>query len=210
MIDRRHLLGAALAWRPWRRMRPRALAQNKDCSGDDGKPTQTWRLPSEIVLDLPGVSRPARRRPTPSSTSSSTTIAPGAKSRRPISTGSSPATGISACASSRIRSCRSAACRRPRSFSPCSPSRATRRPMRSTGRCSAHRGQVSGEDALAEISRAKLDRATVEKHADSDDIRIALRKHAATSRALGMEATPSFAMNGMGVGGWPGAGRSRA
>ena len=69
----------------------------------------------------------------------------------------------------------------------------------------AHRGQVAGQDALAALADLKLDRAAVEERADSEEIIATLKKHVAISRALGMEATPSFAVNGMGIAGWPGA-----
>ena len=49
-----------------------------------------------------------------------------------------------------------------------------------------------------------FDAKALEDKADSDEIRKQLTLHTQTGRALAMDATPSFAMNGAGVGGWPG------
>jgi protein-disulfide isomerase len=68
----------------------------------------------------------------------------------------------------------------------------------------SRKGQVEGLIALEEAARLKLDRAAIEARADSDEIRGQLKAQMAVARALQMEATPSFAINGSGVGGWPG------
>jgi protein-disulfide isomerase len=199
MIDRRLFIGGALALAP-------AAARSAELLGDDGKAAQTWRLPSEIVLDLPQVVAAGSKSPDAILYEFFDYNCPWCKKSAPdldklvagdkafslrliqnpiLSLGSVQAAKVVLAVHSLAGDASAYAVHRA---------------------LLAHRGQVSGEDALAVIARAKLDRAKVEERADSDDIRIALRKHAATSRALGMDATPSFAMNGMGVGGWPGAG----
>ena len=67
-----------------------------------------------------------------------------------------------------------------------------------------HRGQIDGMSALDHARKLGLDAKALEEKADSEEIRKQLTLHTQTGRALGMDATPSFAMNGMGVGGWPG------
>ena len=56
----------------------------------------------------------------------------------------------------------------------------------------------------ARISALNVQMAKLEEKADGEDMRKQLILHVQTGRALAMDATPSFAMNGTGVGGWPG------
>ena len=63
--------------------------------------------------------------------------------------------------------------------------------------------------ALEEARALKLDRAALETRADSDEMRAILKRQMDVARALAMEATPSFAVNGRGVGGWPGGAAMR-
>ena len=197
MIDRRAvLLGAA------------ALAANsasaQELLGDDGKPAQTWRLPSQIALDPPG------------------TIFAGAKSPDAILTEffdyNCPWCKKSAADLDRMVAS-------DKDFS----LRLVQNPILSLGSVQVakvvlavralagdgvayrlhrtlllRRGQVSGQEALAEAAALKLDRKAVEERGDSEEIVQQLRRHGAISRALGMEATPSFAINAVGIGGWPG------
>lgn len=199
MIDRRAWLAgaaASLAIVP-------AFAQ--ELLGDDGKPAQTWRLPSQIALDPPGL------------------IAAGSKSPDAILTEffdyNCPWCKKSAADLDRMVAS-------DKDFS----LRLVQNPILSLGSVQAakvalavrslagdatayrlhrallmRRGQVSGQDALAEAAALKLDPKAVEERADTDEIMQQLRKHGAISRALGMEATPSFAINAVGIGGWPGA-----
>ena len=199
MIDRRIFLGAVFALAP-------GFVRAGDLLGDDGKPAQTWRLPSEITLDLPQVVAAGAKSPDAILYEFFDYNCPWCKKSAPdldkllagdrnfsLRLIQNPILSLGSVQASKVVLA-------VRSMAGDSAAYTVHRALL------AHRGQVSGEDALSELSRIKLDRAKVEERADSDDIRTALRKHAATSRALGMEATPSFAMNGMGVGGWPGAG----
>lgn len=68
----------------------------------------------------------------------------------------------------------------------------------------AHRGPIDGMGALGHAKKLGLDAKKLEEKADGEDMRKQLILHVQTGRALAMDATPSFAMNGTGVGGWPG------
>ena len=200
MIDRRGLLiaGAGLL------ATGGGFAQARELLGDDGKPAQAWRLPSEIALDPEGL------------------IVAGGKAPDAILTEffdyNCPWCKKSAVDLDHI-------VRSDRNFS----LRLVQNPVLSLGSVQAakvalavralagdekayrfhhallsRRGQVTGQEALAEAAALKLDMKAVEDRADSDEILAQLKKHTAISRSLGMEATPSFAMVGMGVAGWPG------
>jgi protein-disulfide isomerase len=201
MIDRRALLIAGAGALAGVRA---AIAQGKDFVGDDGKPAQTWRLPSQIAIDPEGV------------------IAAGGKSPDAILTEffdyNCPWCKKSAADLDRLVST-------DKNFS----LRLVQNPVLSLGSVQAakvalavralagddkayrfhrallaRRGQVTGQEALAEAAALKLDAKAVEDKADSEEILLQLKKHTAISRALGMEATPSFAIVGMGIAGWPG------
>jgi protein-disulfide isomerase len=183
----------------------RVFAQAKELLGDDGKPAQTWRLPSEIALDPEGL------------------IVAGGKTPDAILTEffdyNCPWCKKSAADLDRLVGS-------DRNFS----LRLVQNPVLSLGSVQAakvalavravagdekayrfhhallsRRGQVTGQEALAEAAAQKLDAKAVEDRADSEEILAQLKKHTAISRSLGMEATPSFAIVGMGVAGWPGA-----
>ncbi|MDE2579575.1 MAG: DsbA family protein [Hyphomicrobiales bacterium] len=66
------------------------------------------------------------------------------------------------------------------------------------------RGRVAGPEALAEAQALKLDAKKIEARADSEEIITRVMRQAKAAAALGMSTTPSFAMNGVGIGGWPG------
>jgi protein-disulfide isomerase len=203
MIDRRLLLGGLGAM-------PFALAsahaQEKELLGDDGKPATTWRLPSEIALDMPGVIVVGAASPDVIVYEFFDYNCPWCKKSAPdmdklvrsdrnlslrfvqnsiLSLGSVQAAKVVLAVRATVGDAKAYALHRA---------------------LLAHRGQVTGTEALAEVARMKLDVAAIETSADTDELRLQLRRHNATSRSLGMEATPSFAVNGMGIGGWPGAG----
>ena len=202
MIDRRALLAAGAAAVVTRNG---AIAEGKDLLGEDGKPVQTWRLPSEIALDPPGLIVAGGKSPDVIVTEFFDYNCPWCKKsvgdldrlvnadrdfslrlvQNPIlSLGSVQATKVVLAV---------------RAIAGDAPAYRLHRALL------AHRGQVAGQDALAALADLKLDRAAVEERADSEEIIATLKKHVAISRALGMEATPSFAVNGMGIAGWPGA-----
>lgn len=200
MIDRRGMIigTGALAIAPFR-------AEAQELLADDGKPVSTWRLPSDISLEPPGL------------------IVAGAKSPDVILTEffdyNCPWCRKSAGDLDRL-------VKSDRNFS----LRLIQNPVLSLGSVQAakvalavravagdarayrfhhallsHRGQVTGQEALGQAASLGLDVAAIEARADSDDTVLALKKHSAIARSLAMEATPSFAINGMGVAGWPGA-----
>lgn len=200
MIDRRSfVLGAA-------GVGIAVAARAAELLGDDGKPLSTWRLPSEIALDPPGL------------------IVAGGKSPDAIVTEffdyNCPWCKKSAGDLDRL-------VQGDKDFS----LRLVQNPVLSLGSVQAakvalavralagdataykfhrallvRRGQVTGQEALAEATALRLDRKAVEEKADSEELIQQLRRHGAISRALAMDATPSFAVNGMGIAGWPGAG----
>jgi protein-disulfide isomerase len=199
MIDRRMLIGGALALAPF-------PVRAGELLGDDGKPPQTWRLPSEIVLDVPLVIAAGSQSPDAILYEFFDYNCPWCRKSAPdlhklvvadkdfslrliqnpvLSLGSMQAAKVVLAA---------------RAIAGDRTAYAIHRALL------ARRGQVTGQEALEECATARLDRARVEERADSEEISIAVRKHASTARALAMDATPSFAMNGMGVAGWPGAG----
>lgn len=200
MIDRRALLiaGAGALATP-------VLAQEKDLLGDDGKPVTTWRLPSQIALDQAGLVVVGGKAPDvmlyeffdyncPWCKKSAGDLDALVKGDRNFSL---------RLVQTAILSLGSVQCAKVvlsvRAVAGDASAYALHRALL------ARRGQVSGPEALAEAERLRLDVKAVETRADSDEIRLQLRAHAALSRSLGMEATPSFAVNGIGLGGWPGA-----
>lgn len=172
--------------------------------GDDGKPAPTWRLPSEISLDLPGLIVAGGKNPDAILYEFFDYNCPWCKRSEPdlhkfvagdkdfslmlvqnaiLSLGSVQAAKV-AMAARAIYDDRKAY--------------ALHRAML------AHRGPIDGMGALDHARKLGLDAKALEEKADSEDMRKQLTLHVQTGRALAMDATPSFAMNGMGVGGWPG------
>ena len=68
----------------------------------------------------------------------------------------------------------------------------------------AHRGQVDGLKALELAASLGIDRAAVEKEADGAKIGAALRAQMKLASSLGFVATPSYAVAGAGILGYPG------
>ena len=66
------------------------------------------------------------------------------------------------------------------------------------------RGQSDGTTALAVAREMGLDADKIEQSGDSPSVSEALKRQAKLARALGMGATPSFAIAGVGLLGWPG------
>lgn len=67
------------------------------------------------------------------------------------------------------------------------------------------RGVNDGKAALAAGAELGLDAALLETMADGAEIRDALKSHMQLAASLGMNATPSFLINGMIIVGYPGA-----
>ncbi|MDE2362749.1 MAG: thioredoxin domain-containing protein [Hyphomicrobiales bacterium] len=197
MIDRRLLLAGLV-------VSAGVGARADEIPGDDGKPAPTWRLPSEISLDLPGTIVAGSPRPDAILVEFFDYNCPWCRKSAPdlermvskdrnfslhliqnavLSLGSVQAAKVALAV--RAATDDATAWRFHRALI-------------------ARRGQVSGQEALAEARNLKLDAAAIEAKADSDEITLQVRKHSGVSRALGMEATPSFAIDGMGIGGWPG------
>ncbi|MEI2735144.1 MAG: DsbA family protein [Rhodoblastus sp.] len=199
MMDRRIFVGgAALAL-------VSTIARAEDeFRGDDGKPAPTWRLPSEISLDLPGLIVAGGKSPdailyeffdyncpwckksagdldklVASDKDFSLRLVQNAM----LSLGSVQAAKVAMAA---------------RALTGDKKAYVLHRAML------GHRGQIDGMSALDHARKLGLDAKALEEKADSEEIRKQLTLHTQTGRALGMDATPSFAMNGMGVGGWPG------
>jgi len=172
--------------------------------GDDGKSVPTWRLPSEISLDVPGLIVAGGKSPdailyeffdyncpwckksagdldklVASDKEFSLRLVQNAM----LSLGSVQAAKVAMAA---------------RALAGDKKAYAVHRAML------GHRGQIDGMSALDHARKLGLDAKALEEKADSEEIRKQLTLHTQTGRALGMDATPSFAMNGMGVGGWPG------
>lgn len=68
----------------------------------------------------------------------------------------------------------------------------------------ARRGRNDGQSALAVVASLGLDVAKVTDAADGDDVTRVMTRQAKLAEALGFNATPSFAMNGIGFLGYPG------
>lgn len=68
----------------------------------------------------------------------------------------------------------------------------------------SRRGKNDGESALATVASLGLDVAKVTDAADGEDVTRVLTRQAKLAEALGFNATPSFAMNGTGLLGYPG------
>ena len=68
----------------------------------------------------------------------------------------------------------------------------------------ARRGHNEGQSALAVVASLGLNVEQVTNAADGDDITRVLTRQAKLAEALGFNATPSFAMNGIGFSGYPG------
>lgn len=199
MMDRRFFLGGAATL-----VCGVAHAQDGEFRGDDGKPVPTWRLPSEISLDLPGLIVVGGRSPDAilyeffdyncpwckKSADDLDRLAKGDKEfslrlvqNAMLSLGSVQAAKVAMAA---------------RALADDRRAYALHRAML------AHRGQIDGMGALGHAKKLGFDAKALEEKADSDEIRKQLTLHTQTGRALAMDATPSFAMNGAGVGGWPG------
>lgn len=69
----------------------------------------------------------------------------------------------------------------------------------------AKRGQSDGRAALDVVRSMGLDAGKVEEAADSETVSQVLSRHARLASSLGMSMTPSFAIAGAGLLGWPGA-----
>lgn len=200
MMDRRFFIGGAAT----ALVSGVAGAQDSEFRGDDGKPAPTWRLPSEIALDLPGMIVAGGRSPDAilyeffdyncpwckKSAGDLDKLVAGDKDfslrlvqNAMLSLGSVQAAKVAMAA---------------RALTDDRRAYALHRAML------GHRGQIDGMSALDHAKKLGFDVAALEARADSDEIRKQLTLHTQTGRALGMDATPSFAMNGTGVGGWPG------
>ncbi|MFV0280001.1 MAG: DsbA family protein [Rhodoblastus sp.] len=181
-----------------------AFAQENVFKGDDGKPVPVWRLPSEIILDLPGVIKAGAASPDAilyeffdyncswcrKSAGDLDKFVTGDREfnlrlvqNAMLSLGSVQAAKVALAA-----------------FALYGDRKAYGLHRAMLG----HRGPIDGPGALGHARKLGLDTAKIETAADSEDIRKQLTQHTRTGRALGMDATPSFAMNGMAVGGWPG------
>ena len=68
----------------------------------------------------------------------------------------------------------------------------------------SRRGKNDGQSALATVASLGLDVAKVTDAADGDDVTRVMTRQAKLAEALGFNATPSFAMNGVGFLGYPG------
>ena len=179
-------------------------ARADEIRGDDGAPAPTWRLPSEITLDPPGLIVAGSKQPDAILVEFFDYNCPWCRKSAPdlermvaadrdfslhliqnpvLSLGSVQAAKVALAV--RAMTDDATAWRFHRSLI-------------------ARRGQVTGQEALAVAGALKLDAAAVEARADSEEIVLESRKHSGIARALGMEATPSFAIDGMGIGGWPG------
>ena len=200
MIDRRALVlaaaGAGFAFG----------TRAAELLGDDGKPASTWRLPSEISLDPPGLIVAGGKSPDVIVTEFFDYNCPWCKksagdldrlvqgdkdfSLRLIQ---NPVLSLGSVQAAKVALAVRALAGNETAY-------------RFHRALLARRGQVTGQEALAEATALKLDRKAVEDKADSEDLIQQLRRHGAISRALAMDATPSFAVNGMGIAGWPGAG----
>ncbi len=200
MLSRRFLLAGAGAVA----FAGAARAVDKPLIGDDGKEAPTWRLPSQISLDAPGVVVAGGSSPDVIVTEFFDYNCPWCKkSARDIDA------FVREDRDFRLRLVQNAIL----SLGSVQAAKVTLAAQSIAGDARAYalhvallarRGPVDGSVALDEAARMKLDRAAVEARADSEDIRMALKRHTAMASALGMEATPSFAINGRGVGGWPG------
>lgn len=172
--------------------------------GDDGKPAPTWRLPSDIALDLPGVIVAGGKSPDAILYEFFDYNCPWCKRSEPdlhklvtgdknfslilvqnaiLSLGSVQAAKVAMAARAMYDDAKAYALHRA---------------------MLAHRGPLDGMGALGHAKKLGLDAKALEQKADGEDMRKQLLLHVQTGRALAMDATPSFAMNGMGVGGWPG------
>ena len=198
-MDRRFFIGGAAT---------ALLATNAraddEFRGDDGKAAPTWRLPSDISLDLPGLIVAGGKSPDAMLYEFFDYNCPWCKKSEPdlaklvgsdkdfslilvqnamLSLGSVQAAKVALAA---------------RALYDDKKAYALHRAML------GHRGQIDGMSALDHAKKLGLDAKKLEETADGEDMRKQLTLHTQTGRALAMDATPSFAMNGMGVGGWPG------
>ncbi|MFT4098264.1 MAG: DsbA family protein [Rhodoblastus sp.] len=172
--------------------------------GDDGKPAPTWRLPSDISLDLPGTIVAGGKSPDAILYEFFDYNCPWCKRSEPdlhklvtgdknfslilvqnaiLSLGSVQAAKVAMAARAMYDDAKAYTLHRA---------------------MLAHRGPLDGMGALGHAKKLGLDAKALEAKADGEDMRKQLMAHVQTGRALAMDATPSFAMNGMGVGGWPG------
>lgn len=197
-MDRRFFLGGGLA------LFASGARADEEFRGDDGKPAPTWRLPSEVTLDLPGLIVAGGKSPDailyeffdyncPWCKKSAADLDKLVSSDKDfslrlvqnamLSLGSVQAAKVAMAA---------------RALYDDKKAYALHRAML------GHRGQIDGMGALDHAKKLGFDAKALEEKADSDDLRKLLQLHTQTGRALAMDATPSFAMNGTGVGGWPG------
>lgn len=198
-MDRRIFLGGAAT----ALLAGKARADD-EFRGDDGKPAPTWRLPSDISLDLPGLIVAGGKSPDAMLYEFFDYNCPWCKRSDPdlhklvvgdkdfslilvqnamLSLGSVQAAKVAMAA---------------RALYDDRKAYALHRAML------GHRGPIDGLGALDHARKLGLDATKLEEKADGDEMRKQLTLHGQTARALAMDATPSFAMNGMGVGGWPG------
>jgi len=197
-MDRRFFLGGGLA------LVASAARADDEFRGDDGKPAPTWRLPSEVTLDLPGLIVVGGKSPDailyeffdyncPWCKKSAADLDKLVSSDKDfslrlvqnamLSLGSVQAAKVAMAA---------------RALYDDKKAYALHRAML------GHRGQIDGMGALDHAKKLGLDAKKLEETADGEAMRKQLTLHTQTGRALAMDATPSFAMNGTGVGGWPG------
>ncbi|HMN73338.1 MAG TPA: DsbA family protein [Rhodoblastus sp.] len=198
-MDRRFFIGGAAT-----ALVSTVARADDEFRGDDGKPAPTWRLPSDISLDLPGVIVAGGKSPDAILYEFFDYNCPWCKKSAPdlhklvsgdrdfslilvqnaiLSLGSVQAAKVAMAA---------------RAIYDDKKAYALHRAML------GHRGPLDGMGALDHAKKLGLDAKALEEKADGGDMRKQLSLHVQTGRALAMDATPSFAMNGMGVGGWPG------
>ncbi len=200
MIDRRFVLAGAAA-----SLLALPARAEEPLRGDDGNPVPTWRLPSEISLDLPGLIVAGGKSPDailyeffdyncPWCRKSAPLLDKLAAKDRDFSLRlvQNPILSLGSVQASKVALAARAMADDAKAY-------ALHRAML------GHRGPLDGAGALDHAAKLGFDRKALEERADGDDIRSQVKTHASTARALAMEATPSFAMNGTGVGGWPGA-----
>lgn len=200
MIDRRFVLAGGLC----ALAATAGRAQGAPFLGDDGKPVPTWRLPPEISLDLPGLIVAGGANPDAQLYEFFDYNCPFCRKSAPdleklvakdkdfsLRLVQNPILSLGSVQAAKVALATLAVAGPARAW-------ALHRAML------AHRGPIDGPGALAHVAALKLDRAAIEAKADSDVVGKVLSLQSHTARDLGMEATLSFAMNGMGVGGWPG------
>ena len=197
-MDRRFFLGGGLA------LVASAARADDEFRGDDGKPAPTWRLPSEVTLDLPGLIVVGGKSPDAILYEFFDYNCPWCKKSaadldRLVSSDKDFSLRLVQNAMLSLGSVQAAkVAMAARALYDDKKAYALHRAML------GHRGQIDGMGALDHAKKLGLDAKKLEETADGEAMRKQLTLHTQTGRALAMDATPSFAMNGTGVGGWPG------